>query len=60
MKKIYRISSAAAEVGVSSGTIKNWEKRGLINCRRDVNGHRIFTPSDIEQIRRVFLPMDSK
>ena len=56
MKKIFKVGSAAAEIGISPGTIKNLERKGLIEVQRDFNGHRIFTPSDIEAIKRKVFP----
>lgn len=48
------IREAAAAVGVSTDTLRRWEREGLIPApARDQNGNRIYTPADLEVMRRV-------
>lgn len=44
------VSEAADEIGVSSDTIRRWEKKGLIRSSRNENNHRVFS---IDEIRRI-------
>jgi MerR family transcriptional regulator, copper efflux regulator len=54
--KVIRISRAAEEIGCSPNTLRNWERRGLIQIRRDVNGRRFFSQREIDEIeKRIFL-----
>jgi transposase-like protein len=51
--KIYRISEAARELGLSAEWLRQGEKRGsLPPARRDRNGHRYYTPEDIQRLRK--------
>lgn len=46
------ISEAARELGLSAEWLRQGEKRGsLPSARRDRNGHRVYTPDDIERLR---------
>ncbi len=49
-----RIGELAEEVGLHPETIRRCERRGLIHATRDVNGWRIFTPMDVERLRRLY------
>lgn len=45
------IKQAASETGLSSSTIRHWEKTGLITTARDPkNGYRLFNRSHIHKI----------
>ena len=48
------IGELAEEVGLHPETIRRCERRGLIHAKRDVNGWRIFTPMDVERLRRLY------
>ena len=48
--KILSISEAAEYVGVFPLTLRNWEKKGLINSFRTPGGHRRFKKSELNRI----------
>jgi DNA-binding transcriptional MerR regulator len=49
---IYSISEAARELSLSAEWLREGEKRGALPlARRDRNGHRYYTPVDIESLR---------
>ena len=56
--RIYGISQAARELGLSADWLRRGEKRGsLPPARRDRNGHRYYTPENLERLRdRRLLP----
>ncbi|MBM4708699.1 MerR family transcriptional regulator [Prescottella equi] len=41
------VGEAAALVGVSTDTLKRWEKAGRISSRRTPTGHRRFARTDV-------------
>ena len=47
------IGQAAKRAGVSTKTIRNYEKAGLIDPLRDTSGRRLFTDDEILLIRRI-------
>jgi DNA-binding transcriptional MerR regulator len=50
--KVYGISEAARELGLSAEWLRRGEKRGTLPpARRDRNGYRIYTEADIERLR---------
>lgn len=50
-ESMFLISEAARLVGVTSETLRNYEKRGVLTFRR-CSGFRIVTFSDISRIRQ--------
>lgn len=45
------IKDAAAFLGVSAATLRNWERTGKIAVRRHpINGYRLFEKADLEEI----------
>jgi DNA-binding transcriptional MerR regulator len=49
---IYSISEAARELSLSAEWLREGERRGsLPKAKRDRNGYRIYTESDIERLR---------
>ena len=51
-RTIYRISEAARELGISAEWLRVGERRGFFPpALRDRNGHRYYTPEDIERLR---------
>jgi DNA-binding transcriptional MerR regulator len=44
-------SELARAVGLSIGTIRRMEQRGLLRAVRDYRGWRAFAPSEIERLR---------
>ena len=47
------INEAAELVGVSAGTIRNWEKAGLIAPNRHNNRYRVFTMTNIDRLKQI-------
>jgi MerR family copper efflux transcriptional regulator len=46
------VGKAAAEVGVSSKTIRLWEARGLVpEVARTLTGYRLFTENDLARLQ---------
>ena len=56
-----RVHEVAAAVGVSSDTIRKYEANGVLEkAPRGLNGWRVYTPSDVERIRRTLFPIGSE
>ena len=50
----YSIKAAALASGLGVGTVRAWERRyGIVNARRDADGHRIYTAVDVARLRRL-------
>src|SRR5258708_2053485 len=49
--KVYSIGEASKLLGVSIETLRRWEKIGKITIGRTPGGTRVFTDTDIEEIR---------
>ena len=46
-----QIKDAAALVGVSSSTLRNWEKQGKLKARRNpINCYRLYRREDLETL----------
>lgn len=46
-----RIKAAAAVLGVSVNTLRNWERSGkLVAYRHPVNGHRLYKREDLDAL----------
>lgn len=50
MQKPITISDAASQIGVSSDTIRRWDKKGLIKVQRSEFNYRVF---NIDEIKRI-------
>jgi DNA (cytosine-5)-methyltransferase 1 len=50
MSKLFTVADAAQQIGVSSDTIRRWDKKGLIKVQRSEFNYRMF---DLEEIRRI-------
>ena len=49
----YSTEEAAEKLGISKSTILRWFRHGRIDeVRRDRNGWRVFTPADLDAIRK--------
>jgi len=47
----YTVSEAARFLGVSSATLRNWDKAGkLIPYRHPLNGYRLYLKADLEKL----------
>jgi DNA-binding transcriptional MerR regulator len=53
MKDFITIKDASILLGVSAGTLRNWEKKGqLPSTRNPFNNYRLYVRSDIEKIKK--------
>jgi DNA-binding transcriptional MerR regulator len=51
---IYSIGAVERMLGIPAATVRNWEERyGLVNPERSSGGHRLYTRSQVEQLRFV-------
>lgn len=50
MNSLLGVSEAAEEIGISTDTVRRWEKKGLIKSRRNDNNYRLFS---VDEIRRL-------
>ena len=50
---VYVISVAARIVGVHAQTLRGYEREGLVRPARSRGGVRMYSQSDIEQLRRI-------
>lgn len=44
------IQEIAEKLGVHQGTIRNWERKGMINPKRDWVNRRVFTEEDLKKL----------
>jgi DNA-binding transcriptional MerR regulator/methylmalonyl-CoA mutase cobalamin-binding subunit len=50
----YSIKAASQATGLTVETLRAWERRyGIIEPKRDVSGHRIYTACDVSRLRRL-------
>jgi DNA-binding transcriptional MerR regulator len=47
------IGEVARRVGVHPSTLRRWHQRGVIQPRRDLNGKRIFSSTDVARLRQL-------
>ncbi|MEI8167838.1 MAG: helix-turn-helix domain-containing protein [Chloroflexales bacterium] len=46
-----RITAAAAVLGVSVNTLRNWDRTGkLVVYRHPINGHRLYKRADLDAL----------
>lgn len=54
-----QIKAAAAFLGVSPNTLRNWERRGkLPTFRHLVNGYRLYKRTDLESLLAAIHPIE--
>ena len=53
--KLLRVKEAAELMGVKPSSIRQLERRGLLQAIRDWSSHRRFTQSDVERVRAMLL-----
>ncbi len=49
----FSISQVAKMLGVVPGTIRNWERSGLITARRSESNYRVFSVDDLATLRKI-------
>ena len=55
IQPVYTIRVASTLTGVSSGTIREYERQGLLRTHRDSrNNHRLFTQAEIKWITHIW------
>lgn len=55
------INEAALFLGVSAGTLRNWEKSGKIKTHRHpVNGYRLYKKKDLEELLKKVMQSSKK
>lgn len=42
---------AAAQLGISMDTLRNWEMNGLLSVKRRENGYRVYTQRDMDKLK---------
>jgi DNA-binding transcriptional MerR regulator len=52
MVEYLRVAAAADFLSVHPETIRRWERKGLVSCYRNSNGHRVFSLSDLLEVKR--------
>lgn len=56
-----RIRAAAQAVGISPDFLRRLERDGQVPpAARDVNGHRRYSPEDLEAVRRAVFAVDPR
>jgi predicted site-specific integrase-resolvase len=51
LQEYLQIKAAAAFLGVSASTLRNWERAGkLVAYRHPINGYRLYRKTDLEAI----------
>ncbi|WP_139193062.1 MerR family transcriptional regulator, partial [Anaerobacillus alkalilacustris] len=49
---MYTLKEAANILGVSSSTLRRWEKEGKITSTRTSGGHRRYTTEDLSNVNK--------
>jgi DNA-binding transcriptional MerR regulator len=60
MAALMTILKAAHEAGLSPGSLRLYERLGLLSPQRDSLGRRLYTASDVLQARRVAVERAAK
>lgn len=56
-----QIKAAAAFLGVSASTLRNWERAGkLVAHRHPINGYRLYRKADLEAILAAIAKPEAK
>lgn len=51
--RLYSIGEASRFVGVSPGTLRTWERRGLVTPHRSRVGYRLYSREDVRRLAKV-------
>ncbi len=52
MKKLYNVSKAAKELGLTRQGLYYWIKKGWVKPKRDYKNYPVFTEEDIKKIKK--------
>ena len=52
MEKRYKIGEFAKKTGVSVWTVRSWDRKGILEAKRTIAGHRYYTDADLETVRK--------
>ncbi len=56
-----QIKAAAAMLGVSINTLRNWERAGkLVPIRHPMNGYRLYRKDDLERVLQAIHTADTR
>ena len=55
---ILNVNEAAKILGVYPGTIRRYDKNGLIKSKRDFNNHRRFAMQDVLELKKKLHPSE--
>jgi len=56
-----QIKAAAAMLGVSINTLRNWERAGkLVPIRHPMNGYRLYRMDDLERVLQAIHTADTR
>ena len=50
--RLWRRGEAAALLGISADTLRNWELNGLLRVKRRQNGYRVYTGEDLRRLKK--------
>ena len=56
---VYVISVAAELVGTGVQNLRAYERMGLVDPRRTAGGTRLYSPNDIDRLRRIVALLDA-
>jgi DNA-binding transcriptional MerR regulator len=54
------IVEVSRQTGIHKDTVRALERRGLIQCQRDINGWRRYEPLVVEQIKALYAESNSE
>jgi excisionase family DNA binding protein len=49
---LLRTTEAARVIGIKASSIRQLERRGILSCVRDWNGHRRFPDSEVRRFKK--------
>lgn len=55
-QRFFKIGEAAKKLGLSSETLRRWERAGKISFSRSPGGKRLFSEADLEAVRHLLDP----
>ena len=58
-EQLASVFEAAKVLNTSPDTIRRWEKKGLIKCERNGNGHRLFRMEELQRTQQKYLGGES-